>query len=177
VRAPPPSGFKSSRKAATPFHALINYAYAILETEATITLQAHGFDPGMGTLHTDKRYRGSLAHDLMEPVRPVVDRLVLNLVSEHVLHRGEVYETREGVCRLGPPTARRLAQWAPALRRVLAEQAHTLASLLLVEEGTAAGRPALKRSSAIAGKGSKRRTATRGAASRVANAATSQRTR
>jgi CRISPR-associated protein Cas1 len=54
--------------AATPFHALINYAYAILETEATITLQAHGFDPGIGILHTDKRYRGSLAHDLMEPV-------------------------------------------------------------------------------------------------------------
>jgi len=40
---------KSSRKAATPFHALINYAYAILETEATIVLQTHGFDPGMGS--------------------------------------------------------------------------------------------------------------------------------
>jgi CRISPR associated protein Cas1 len=42
------------------------------ETEATITLHTHGFDPGLGMLHTDKRYRGSLAHDLMEPVRPLV---------------------------------------------------------------------------------------------------------
>jgi hypothetical protein len=37
------------------------------ETEATIVLQAHGFDPGIGILHTDKRYRGSLAHDLKTP--------------------------------------------------------------------------------------------------------------
>ena len=37
ARTSPPSGYKSSRKAATPFHALVNYAYAILETEATIT--------------------------------------------------------------------------------------------------------------------------------------------
>lgn len=77
-RTSPASGLKSSRKAATPFDALINYAYAILETEATIALHAHGFDPGIGILHTDKRYRGSLAHDLMEPVRPVVDGLVIN---------------------------------------------------------------------------------------------------
>ena len=47
----------------------MNYAYAILETEATITLQAYGFNPGIGVLRTDKRYRGSLAHDLTEPVR------------------------------------------------------------------------------------------------------------
>jgi CRISPR-associated protein Cas1 len=58
---------------------LVNYAYAILETEATIALQAHGFDPGMGILHTDKRYRSSLAHDLMEPLRPVVDAWLSSL--------------------------------------------------------------------------------------------------
>src|SRR5688572_3604835 len=100
ARTSPPSGFKSSRKAATPFHALINYAYAILETEAMITLHTHGFDSGLGILHTDKRYRGSLAHDLMEPVRPLVDGMVLDLLDEHPLERGDVLETREGVCRL-----------------------------------------------------------------------------
>lgn len=116
ARTSPPSGFKSSRKAATPFHALLNYGYAILETEATIVLQAHGFDPGMGILHTDKRYRGSLAHDLMEPVRPVLDGLVIDLIARHPLARGDVYETREGVCRLGPPLARPLANWGRMLR-------------------------------------------------------------
>src|SRR5207247_6396949 len=71
------SGFKGPRKANTPLHALANYAYAVLETEARIALQAYGFDPGLGILHTDKRYRGSLAADLMEPVRPLADEVVL----------------------------------------------------------------------------------------------------
>jgi CRISPR-associated endonuclease Cas1 len=157
-RTSPPSGFKSSRKAATPFHALINYGYAILETEATIALQAHGFAPGLGILHTDKRYRGSLAHDLMEPVRPVVDGLVIDLVQGEGLARGDVYETREGVCRLGDPLARRLARWAPEFRRVLEEQARIVAGHLLGDRGVMIPRPARKRNPAIAGKGARRNT-------------------
>jgi CRISP-associated protein Cas1 len=154
ARTSPPSGFKSSRKAATPFHALINYAYAIVKTEAMITLHAHGFDPGLGILHTDKRYRGSLVHDLIEPVRPVVDGMVLELLGQHALERGGVYETREGVCRLGPSMARRQAQWAPALRPRLEAHATELAVLLLGGRST---RPARRRDAAAAGKGSKRR--------------------
>jgi CRISPR-associated endonuclease Cas1 len=154
ARTSPPSGFKSSRKAATPFHALINYGYAILETEATIALQAHGFDPGLGILHTDKRYRGSLAHDLMEPVRPVVDGFVIDLVQRHALRRGDVYETREGVCRLGPALAKNLAQWPQMLRPALDHHATRLASHLV---GGPSTRPARRRSGDTAGKGSKRR--------------------
>src|SRR5947208_14726128 len=84
------SGFKGPRKANPPLHAIANYAYAVLETEATIALQAYGFDPGLGILHSDKRYRGSLAADLMEPARPVADEVTLRLLSRP-LHRGDVY--------------------------------------------------------------------------------------
>ena len=73
--------------AATPLHALVNYAYAILETEATIVLQAFGFDPSLGILHTDKRYRGSLAADLMEAGRPAADEIVLGLLETRELRR------------------------------------------------------------------------------------------
>jgi len=158
ARTSPPSGFKSSRKAATPFHALINYGYAILETEATIVLQAHGFDPGMGILHTDKRYRGSLAHDLMEPLRPVVDGLVIQLVENHTLARGDVYETREGVCRIGPPLGRMLAEEASALRQPLHRHARVLANVLA--DGKA-NTPTRKRSTVTAGKGGKRQVTAR----------------
>lgn len=158
TRTSPPSGFKSSRKAATPFHALLNYAYAILETEATITLHAHGFDPGLGILHTDKRYRGSLALDLMEPVRPIVDGKVLELVASHAFARGDVYETREGVCRIGPSLGRRLAAWAPAFREPLREDARLLTDLLT---GGQTSPPARERNAVIAGKGGKRRVAPR----------------
>jgi CRISPR-associated endonuclease Cas1 len=158
ARTSPPSGFKSSRKAATPFHALINYGYAILETEATIALQAHGFDPGVGILHSDKRYRGSLAHDLMEPIRPLVDGLVIDLVACQALGRSDVYETREGVCRLRPAMARRLADLVPAMRGPLADEASSLARVLL-RTGQSPAPPARRRTAQTAGKGSRRRVA------------------
>lgn len=110
----------------------------------------------MGILHTDKRYRGSLAHDLMEPVRPLVDGMVLELLAEQPLQRGNVYETREGVCRIGPPLVRRLAEWAPAMREPL--QVHARALIDLLADGEVSP-PARKRSAVIAGKGGKRRTA------------------
>jgi len=77
-------------------------------------------DPALGLIHTDTRYRGSLATDLMERVRPLVDKVVLELLTAWGLERGDVFETREGVCRLGPELARELAALASQLRGSLA---------------------------------------------------------
>src|SRR6478672_10659603 len=92
---------KRARKASTPVHALLNYTYAILEVEATIACHAVGFDPSLGIMHADHRYRGSLASDLMEPARPTADAFVLDLLDQRELSRGDVVENREGVCRVG----------------------------------------------------------------------------
>lgn len=50
-----------ARKATTPVHAILNYTYAILETEGTIAAHKLGFDPSLGLMHVDQRYRSSLA--------------------------------------------------------------------------------------------------------------------
>jgi hypothetical protein len=71
----------------------------------------------------------------MEPPRPMVDGLVIDLVEAHPLSRGDVYETRAGVCRLGPPLARRLAGWVPSLRPALANSTGELEALLLGARG------------------------------------------
>ena len=97
------------RRAITPAHALLNYAYAVLETEAVIAAYGSGLDPALGLMHADQRYRTSLATDLMEPVRPIADGYVLDLLESLKLGRGDVFETRKGVCRLGPAMIRRLA--------------------------------------------------------------------
>jgi hypothetical protein len=60
------------------------------------------------------------------------------------------------VCRLGPPMARRLAQWSPELRPPLADHAAVLAALVIGERTT---RPARRRNATAAGKGVKRRVA------------------
>jgi CRISPR/Cas system-associated endonuclease Cas1 len=104
------------RRAATSVRAMLNYGYPILETEAIMARHAVGLDPALGLMHTDTRYRGSLATDPMEPVRPLVGRLVLDLVEGRALGRGEVMETRGGVCRLGANLARELAAMATDLR-------------------------------------------------------------
>jgi CRISPR/Cas system-associated endonuclease Cas1 len=97
----------------------------------------------------------------MEPVRPVVDGLVIELVENHQLARGDVYETREGVCRLAPALARRLAEWAVPLREPLQVRARALTDL--VADGRVSP-PARKRRAVIAGKGGKRRLAGRASA-------------
>ena len=150
------SGKKSARKAATPLHALANYDYAILETEATIVLQAFGFDASLGILHTDKRYRGSLAADLMEAGRPAADEVVLELLGSRELQRGDVYETREGVCRLGPELARELTRGSQAMRDALTPHAAQLAKTLLGEDGRRVAPPGRRRSRGEAGKGGDR---------------------
>jgi CRISPR-associated endonuclease Cas1 len=110
---------KMPRRAATPVHAMLNYGYAILETEAILACHAAGLDPALGLMHTDARYRGSLATDLMEPVRPVVDRLVIELLAHKELAHGDVVETRAGVCRVGAALSKVLAGWQEELRAAL----------------------------------------------------------
>ena len=117
--------------ACRPPHAIVNYLYAILETEATIAAYRMGFDPALGLMHADKRYRPSLASDLMEPARPAADAIAVELLAGRELRRGEVFETRTGVCRLGPPLARELATFAPQLGKAVAPYAERLARLLL----------------------------------------------
>jgi CRISP-associated protein Cas1 len=52
---------------------MLNYLYAILESEARIAALKMGLDPGIGFKHADLRGRDSLACDLMEAVCPKVD--------------------------------------------------------------------------------------------------------
>jgi CRISP-associated protein Cas1 len=124
-------GHKRPKGAQTPAHAIVNYLYAILETEATIAAYRMGFDPALGLMHSDKRYRPSLASDLMEPTRPAADAIVVGLLEEHALSRGDVYETRRGACRLGPGLARTLAGYAPDLAAAVGPHAERLARTLL----------------------------------------------
>jgi hypothetical protein len=131
---------KSARRAATPAHAMLNYGYAILEAEAILACHAVGLDPALGLMHTDTRYRGSFATDLMEPARPIVDGLVLELLTARELERGDVVVTREGVCRLGPALAGQLATSASQLRSRLApDVGHVRSGLLAGRAGGPTG--------------------------------------
>jgi CRISPR-associated endonuclease Cas1 len=117
----------SPRRASDPINALLNYAYGLAEVECRLALAAVGLDPGLGVLHADKKNRDSLAFDLLEPVRPYIDELVLTLLRDRRFGARDFYETRQGVCRLMPTITHELATWLTASARHIAPIAESLA--------------------------------------------------
>ena len=102
----------SPRLAVNPANAMLNYLYALLESEARLAAAALGLDPGLGVLHFDSRTRDSLACDLMEPIRPHIDAYVLDWISRGPLRREWFFEQRDGNCRLMSSFAVQLSETA-----------------------------------------------------------------
>lgn len=123
------------RLATNPANAILNYLYAILEGEASIAARVVGLDPGLGVIHADQLNRDSLSADLMEPVRPAVDRFVIELLARRTFAARDFFETREGVCRLIAPLAAELAQTEPRWRSLVGQVAEDVAAMLAGEGG------------------------------------------
>ncbi len=117
----------SPRLAVNPANAILNYLYAVLESESRLALATLGLDPGIGVLHNDLRSRDSLACDLMEPIRPKVDCLVLDLLLKEQLRREWFFEQRDGNCRLMGSFAEILSETATMWRTAVSAFAEWIA--------------------------------------------------
>lgn len=62
---------------------LLNYGYAILRAVVARSLVASGLLPTLGIFHKNQYNAYCLADDIMEPYRPFVDKVVLNIVNLH----------------------------------------------------------------------------------------------
>ena len=120
----------SPRLAVNPPNAILNYLYAILESEASLAASALGLDPGIGVLHVDTDARDSLACDLMEPIRPQVDAYLLKWILNGPLRRQWFFEERDGNCRLMGSFAVRLSETASTWRRSVAPIAELVSRIL-----------------------------------------------
>jgi CRISPR-associated endonuclease Cas1 len=118
---------KSPRVAVNPPNAMLNYVYAILESEARLAISKLGLDPGIGMLHNDTRGRDSLACDLMEPIRPQVDAFVLDWLCREPLKRKWFFEERDGNCRLNGEFVRQLSETSKIWRQALGPLAEWIA--------------------------------------------------
>jgi CRISPR-associated protein Cas1 len=106
---------EGNRNATHPINAALNLGYALLESRIRISIAIHGFDSAMvGFMHGPQRPkeapRSPLALDLMEPLRPIVDRAVLEFFRKQALRPPDFVMTSEGVCRLHPQFARVLVR-------------------------------------------------------------------
>jgi CRISPR-associated endonuclease Cas1 len=129
----------SPRLAVNPANAILNYLYALLESETCLAIASLGLDPGLGFLHLDTANRDSLACDLMEPIRPMVDTYLLDLASRGPFRREWFFEQRDGNCRLISSFAVQLSETALIWRNAIAPIAERISRLLWV------GRPRTSR--------------------------------
>lgn len=109
---------------------MMNYLYALLESEASLAARALGLDAGMGIFHVDQPNRDSLACDLMEPVRPRVNSYLLDWITTQPLKREWFFEQRNGNARLMASLTERLSETAPMWARAAAPIAEWVAQVL-----------------------------------------------
>src|SRR5882672_3198018 len=114
------NGRQKDRNLILPPNAILNYLYALLESETRLAIAALGLDPGIGVMHVDSPSRDSLACDLMEAIRPQVDAYLLDWIIREPLHREWFFEQRNGNCRLMGPFTMRLSETAATWGRAIA---------------------------------------------------------
>lgn len=92
---------RSRRPPLDRINALLSFLYAMLGHDCRSALEAHGLDPQVGFLHSDRPGRAGLALDLMEELRPVLaDRLALSLINRRQIGTKDFIVEDGGAVRL-----------------------------------------------------------------------------
>jgi len=102
--------YHPNRNATHPVNSMLNYAYAVLENQVRMHVIAAGLDPAIGFLHGSYSGKQGLVYDLMEPLRPVVDRKLLEFVQRQTFAAADFTLLSNGVCRLNPQLARNVVR-------------------------------------------------------------------
>jgi uncharacterized Zn finger protein (UPF0148 family) len=119
-----------NKKAERPVNAILNYLFALLEVESVLACHVVGLDPSLGIMHADAKGRRSMALDLMEPVRPVVEQWTLDLLTKRSFKKSDFVETSDGHVRLLAPLTHELAGSMSQWRKEVAPWAEKVAHLL-----------------------------------------------
>lgn len=131
----PALGFagRNRRPPRDPVNAVLSLGYTLLHFEAVRACHAAGFDPFLGLYHQPVHGRESLAADLIEPLRPVVDRWVWTRFRDRTL-RASDFHRQGAACLLAKAGRGRFyaafEELMPPLRRFLRQALRTTARQL-----------------------------------------------
>jgi len=100
---------RANRNSTHPANSMLNYSYAVLQSQVTVACAQAGLDSMAGIIHTRRPGRPALVLDLMEPLRPLVDAKVVEFLRSHVFARADFPIGSDGVVRLHPQLARGVA--------------------------------------------------------------------
>ncbi|MCW5909421.1 MAG: type II CRISPR-associated endonuclease Cas1 [Cyclobacteriaceae bacterium] len=79
---------------------LLNYAYAILRACVARALVGSGLLPTLGIFHRNQYNAYCLADDVMEPYRPIADKLVLSIIKEWSMNTDLTPDVKKALLRL-----------------------------------------------------------------------------
>jgi CRISPR-associated protein Cas1 len=96
--------------ASDPVNVLLNYGYAILESECRKALNTVGLEPTIGFLHETRQARYPLVYDLMEPYRWLVDVTVIGCLEYQRFSKHDFYRLDNYVLRLKPEAVKKLLE-------------------------------------------------------------------
>jgi len=121
---------RKKRPAPDPVNACLSLGYTLLHHDAVYACHITGLDTMLGFYHDISFGRESLACDLMEPLRPLIDRWVWRMFRDREL-RIEHFSDDNGRCLLNKPGRKSFygfyeSNCDPA-RRLLRRYGHTLA--------------------------------------------------
>jgi len=80
LKLPEPWNFSNrvKKNPTDPYNASVNYLYGMLRNQVETSVLSIGLDPALGIMHRDGYKMPSLVFDLMEPFRPIVDRILID---------------------------------------------------------------------------------------------------
>ena len=127
---------RNRRPPKDPVNACLSLAYTLFYQEAVSALKTTGLDPALGCFHDLYYNRDSLACDLLEPLRPLIDDWVYRLFQQHIL-RSEDF-TLVDACLLHAAGKQRFyeafRQIVSAFRRLLRRYARFAANIVCLHE-------------------------------------------
>ena len=94
--------------ASDPVNALLNYGYAVLESQCRKALNTVGLEPTVGFLHEARQTKYPLVYDFQEPYRWLVDTTVVSCLDTRQFGKKDFYRMDNYVLRLRPEAARKL---------------------------------------------------------------------
>ncbi|SDG05323.1 CRISPR-associated protein, Cas1 family [Methanolobus vulcani] len=89
---------------------MLNYGYALLEAECLRAINTAGLDAHVGFLHEMNPSKNSLAYDLQEPFRFLVDMAVINLIESNKMDNNDFIRTESYSLRLKPSGAKKVTE-------------------------------------------------------------------
>lgn len=87
---------RSRRPAVDYFNAGLNYLYGMTYSIVETGIYAKGLDPFAGYMHTDYPRKPNLVYDMIEPVRPLIDKMWMKYIIDKQINEKHFVKKEQG---------------------------------------------------------------------------------